>query len=127
MNVRGTQQGSSLRIPAPAPIASWLPARLAIVFVVMDAPRLRFPKAILYHRPGVRTRAFWRRSDVALCKTKDQAWSDDARVPVLWPARDRHREPRAAGDCASGGWPRGRNSRQSHGRQPAVDAALEFL
>jgi len=35
MNVRGTQQGSSLRIPAPAPIASWLAVRFAIVFVVM--------------------------------------------------------------------------------------------
>jgi len=35
MNVRGTQHGSSLRIPAPAVMASWVLALLEIVFVVI--------------------------------------------------------------------------------------------
>src|SRR5437667_5271389 len=51
MKVRGTQQGSSLRMPAPVLMASWLSARFDIVWVVMAAS-IRSAKRYVYHRRG---------------------------------------------------------------------------
>src|SRR5439155_1578047 len=51
MKVRGTQHGSSLRMPAPVLMASWLSARFDIVLVVMAAS-IRSAKRYVYHRRG---------------------------------------------------------------------------